>query len=73
MSSPSRPLPCDAVVCSSGAATGPIRLPEKDSQLFIEAFNRLYRSAGLSIAGPNPAAAAAPSPKDQDATADRHR
>jgi len=70
MSSPSQPQRCEAVVCHSGAATGPIRLPEKDSQRFIEAFNRVYCSAGLSISGLT--SAPAPSPPNPDATADRH-
>jgi hypothetical protein len=50
MSSPSIPAICDAVVRRGSEVTGPIRLPREDSQSFIEAFNRLYSAAGLSIA-----------------------
>mgnify|MGYP001302770235 CR=1 FL=1 len=70
MSSPSKPHPYEAVVRHSGEVAGPIRLPESDSQRFIEAFNRLYRSAGLSITAVQPPATTA-SP-NHDATADRH-
>lgn len=71
MSSPSKPPPCEAVICRSGEITGPIRLPESDSQRFIEAFNRLYRSAGLTISGLQPSSSTAPC--EHDATADCHR
>lgn len=49
MSSPTRPFPCDGVVFHGGQPTGPVRLPEADRQRFIEAFNRTYRSQGMSI------------------------
>lgn len=71
MSSPSKPQPCDAVIHHGGEVSGPIRLPESDTQRFIDAFNRLYHSAGLSISGLKPTTTTAP--PDSDATADRHR
>lgn len=72
MSSPSKPYPCDAVVCRSGTVTGPIRLPMKDSQLFIDAFNRLYHGAGLSIVGPLSANRNRSSLEKANDPADRH-
>lgn len=41
----------EATVNHHGHPTGPVRLPLVDRQLFIDAFNRRYRSAGLSISG----------------------
>lgn len=32
-----------------GAITGPIRLPEKDRERFIESFNQLYRGADMTL------------------------
>lgn len=49
MSSPTKPFPCEGVVFSGGQPTGPVRLPLADRQRFIEAFNRTYRSQGMSI------------------------
>lgn len=39
----------EAVVSRNGLPTGPVRLPLIDRQSFIDAFNRRYHSAGLSI------------------------
>ncbi len=41
----------EATVNHHGHPTGPVRLPLVDRQLFIDAFNHRYRSAGLSITG----------------------
>jgi hypothetical protein len=49
MSSITTPQAYEAVVQRHGLPTGPVRLPMLDRQSFIEAFNRQYHSAGLSI------------------------
>lgn len=41
----------EAFVNRHGKPTGPVRLPLIDRQLFIDAFNRRYQKAGLSITG----------------------
>lgn len=55
MSSPRSPLPGDAVLQQldreggDDRATGPLLLPRRGRNDFIKAFNRIYRSIGLSI------------------------
>ncbi len=50
MSSSNREVPpCDAYLQRGDHPAGPIRLPQKDRPAFIAAFNRLYRSTGLSV------------------------
>jgi len=51
MSSITTAQPYEATVNHHGHPTGPVRLPLVDRQLFIDAFNHRYRSAGLSITG----------------------
>jgi len=51
MSSITTPQPYEATVNRHGQPTGPVRLPLIDRQLFIDAFNRRYQKAGLSITG----------------------
>jgi len=41
----------EAIVNRNGQPTGPVRLPMVDRQMFIDAFNRRYQNAGLSITG----------------------
>lgn len=41
----------EAIISRNGQPTGPVRLPLVDRQLFIDAFNRRYQNAGLSITG----------------------
>jgi hypothetical protein len=51
MSSITTAQPYEAFVNRHGQPTGPVRLPLIDRQLFIDAFNRRYQNAGLSITG----------------------
>ena len=56
-SSPTEPLPADAVV-TDGDHAGPIRLPAKDADAFILRFNDLYARLNLRISRlPKPARA----------------
>lgn len=74
MSSPSQPQVCEGVVRCGGEVTGPVRLPAEDRQRFIDAFNHLYRTAGLSIAitqPPQKPVSSVPEPSDEPADRDR--
>ena len=44
------PPPYDAIVRRGDQGIGPVRLPLKEQQRFIEDFNRLYRHMGISVA-----------------------
>ncbi len=41
--------PCDATVRRDGATVGPMRLPMKRANEFVEEFNDTYQMAGLRI------------------------
>lgn len=41
--------PANAVIQIQGRTVGPMLLPAKDPELFIEQFNQTYRSIGLRI------------------------
>ena len=43
--------PCEAAIYRKDRPVGPVRLPRTGKSLFIEEFNRLYDSTGISIEG----------------------
>lgn len=50
MSSSNRALiPGDAAIYRNNHPIGPIRLPRKEPQSFVEQFNRLYQGTGIEI------------------------
>ena len=50
MSSSNRgPLPCGGVLFLNDVPSGPIMLPEKHPDRFVQQFNQQYRSAGMRI------------------------
>jgi hypothetical protein len=50
----SMPPAYEAVLRRNDQVTGPIRLPEKEVEHFLEQFHRTYRSLGISIVSCSP-------------------
>lgn len=73
MSSPSQPQAAEGVVRRGGEVTGPVRLPAEDRQRFIDTFNHLYRTTGLSVAATPSPLEPAPATEPNDEPADRDR
>lgn len=49
MSSPRSPMHTDGVIVHEGRPVGPLRLPLKSTDTFVEEFNDRYQSVGLQI------------------------
>tara|TARA_R110002049_G_scaffold285698_4_gene467146 strand:- start:336327 stop:336533 length:207 start_codon:yes stop_codon:yes gene_type:complete len=48
-SSPRAAPEFEAVLVVDRNVTGPVMLPEKDPEAFVDQFNTIYRSVGMSI------------------------
>lgn len=60
----SMPPAYEAILQRNGRVTGPIRLPEKEVEHFLEQFHRTYRSLGISIVSCRPASSTPDSETD---------
>jgi hypothetical protein len=51
-SSPNRELPSRGLIVRHGRVTGPVQLPARNAEAFIDAFNERYAAYGIRIINP---------------------